>query len=56
MDPNPRLKDYYAGTLARPAWHRTLSPYSVRLNANVAAILDLQACGSSTQVLLLARC
>ena len=37
-DPYPRLKDYYARALARPAWHRTLSSYAARLGVSVADI------------------
>jgi glutathione S-transferase len=38
IDPYPRLKDYYARALARPAWHRTLSSYAARLGVSVADI------------------
>jgi glutathione S-transferase len=38
IDPYPRLKDYYARALARPAWQRTLKLYAERLGATVADI------------------
>jgi glutathione S-transferase len=38
IDPYPRLKDYYARALARPAWQRTLSRYAERLGVTVADI------------------
>jgi glutathione S-transferase len=38
MDPYPRLKDYYARALARPAWERTLALYAKRLGVPVADI------------------
>jgi glutathione S-transferase len=38
MDYYPRLKAYYARTLARPAWQRTLKLYSDRLGVAVANI------------------
>ena len=36
--PYPRLKDYYARALARPAWERTLGLYAERLGVAVADI------------------
>jgi glutathione S-transferase len=38
MDPYPRIKDYFARALARPAWKRTLELYAERLGVNVAEI------------------
>jgi glutathione S-transferase len=38
MDPYPRLKDYYARALARPAWEQTLALYAERLGVPVADI------------------
>ena len=38
IDPYPRLKDYYARALARPACQRTLSLYAERLGVTVADI------------------
>ena len=38
MAPYPRLKDYYARALARPAWERTLALYAERLGVAVADI------------------
>jgi glutathione S-transferase len=34
----PRVSDYYARALARPAWHRALEAYAERLNKDVATI------------------
>ncbi len=38
MNSYPRLKDYYARALARPAWQRTLALYAERLGVAVADI------------------
>ena len=38
MDAYPRLKDFYARALARPAWERTLGLYAQRLGVPVADI------------------
>ena len=38
MAPYPRLKEYYARALARPAWERTLALYAERLGVPVADI------------------
>jgi glutathione S-transferase len=38
MAPYPRLKDYFARALARPAWERTLGLYAERLGVTVAEI------------------
>jgi glutathione S-transferase len=38
MDSYPRLKDFYARALARPAWERTLDLYAHRLGVPVADI------------------
>jgi glutathione S-transferase len=38
LDAYPRLKDYYARALARPAWERTLALYAERLGVPVADI------------------
>ncbi len=38
MDSYPRLKDFYARALARPAWERTLELYAKRLGVTVAEI------------------
>jgi glutathione S-transferase len=38
MDPYPRIRDYYARALARPAWGRTLELYAKRLGVSVADI------------------
>jgi glutathione S-transferase len=38
MDPYPRLKQFYARALARPAWERTLGLYAERLGVSVADI------------------
>jgi glutathione S-transferase len=38
MDSHPRLKDFYARALARPAWERTLALYADRLGVSVADI------------------
>ena len=38
MAPYPRLKDFYARALARPAWQRTLDLYAERLGVAVADI------------------
>jgi glutathione S-transferase len=34
----PRLSDFYARALARPAWERTLALYAERLGVTVAEI------------------
>jgi glutathione S-transferase len=38
MAPYPRLKEFYARALARPAWERTLALYAERLGVPVADI------------------
>jgi glutathione S-transferase len=38
MAPYPRLKEFYARALARPAWERTLDLYAERLGVPVADI------------------
>ena len=38
MVPYPRLKDYYARAVARPAWERALGLYAERLGVPVADI------------------
>ena len=38
MAPYPRLKEFYARALARPAWERTLDLYAERLGVLVADI------------------
>ena len=38
IEPYPRLKDYYARALARPAWERTLGLYAERFGVSVAGI------------------
>jgi glutathione S-transferase len=38
MAPYPRLKEFYARALARPAWERTLDLYAQRLGVSVADI------------------
>jgi glutathione S-transferase len=38
IDPYPRLRNYYARALARPAWQRTLATYADRLGFAVSEI------------------
>jgi glutathione S-transferase len=38
MTPYPRVKQYYARALARPAWERTLGLYAERLGVAVGDI------------------